>query len=195
VERRIEITVDASCPAADADAALHEPADLVEHLAMMHELIVLALQCDATRAVSFMLGNSASNRTFPMLGIAQGHHDLSHHAGDEAKRQAQQTVSTWEVEQLAALLQRLRDTPTCDGSLLDHCLVLFGSELSDGNLHTHDDLPVVLAGRAGGALQTGRHLAAPERAWGELLVSVLHALDVPVASVGDDGDGPLPGLL
>ncbi len=196
VERRIELSVDAACTTDDLEQALlQEPVDRVEHLELMHELMVLAFRCDATRAITFMLGNSASNRAFPWLGIGQGHHDLSHHAGDPAKQQALEQVSRWEMEQFGHLLQRLRDTPALDGSLLDHCLVLFGSELADGNAHTHDPLPVVLAGRAGGAMTPGHHLDASGHAWGELLVSVLHALDVPVERFGDDGEGPLPGLM
>jgi len=195
VERRIDRSVDAECGAAAlGDALVHEPVDVLEHLSLMNELIVLALRCDATRAITFMLGNSASNRSFPFLGIEAGHHDLSHHAGNAASREALRVVSTWEVEQFAALLQRLRDVPEGEGTLLDHCLVLLSSELSDGNTHTHDDLPVILAGRAGGALETGRHLRADGRPWAELLVSVLAALDVPVERFGDDGEGPLPGL-
>ncbi len=195
VEARIERTVDASCAAGGLEAALvHEPADVLEHLALMNELMVLALRCDATRAITFMLGNSASNRSFGFLGVAEGHHDLSHHAGDPDRRAALGQVAAWEVEQFAQLLLRLQQVPAEEGTLLDHCLVLFSSELSDGNSHRHDDLPVVLAGRAGGALETGRHLREEGRPWSELLVSILHALDVPVDRFGDDGEGPLPDL-
>ncbi|MEX1364351.1 MAG: DUF1552 domain-containing protein [Nannocystaceae bacterium] len=195
VERRIDRAADHSCDTAELDDRLvHEPVDMLEHLSLMHELMVLALRCDATRAITFMLGNSASNRSFEWLGIAEGHHDLSHHAGDPAAREALQRVSTWEVEQFADLLRRLAEVPAGEGTLLDHCVVLLSSELADGNMHTHDDLPTVVAGRAGGALTTGRHVRAEGRPWGELLHSVLTALDVPVEQVGEDGHAPLAGL-
>lgn len=195
VEQRIERTVDATCPTADLDAMLvHEPPDALEHSSLMNALMVLALRCDTTRAITFMLGNSASNRTFPFLGISEGHHDLSHHVGNPTKVAELTQVSTWAVEQFADLLTRLSQVPATEGTLLDHCLVMLGSELSDGNAHRHDNLPVVLAGRAGGALQAGRHLIAQDRPWAELLVSMLQALDVPVDQFGDDGHGPLPGL-
>ncbi len=194
VELRIDRVVDSTCDtAALREVLVHEPVDALEHLSLMNELIVLALRCDATRAITFMLGNSASNRSFPFLGIGQGHHDLSHHAGNPEDREALERVSTWEVEQFAALLRRLRETPAGEGTLLDHCLVLFSSELADGNMHTHDDLPALVAGRAGGALETGRHVRAEGRPWGELLVSCMELLDVPVEQVGD-GMEALAGL-
>lgn len=192
--RALERQVDAPAGACPAASPPGEPADFLAHLDLMNELMVLAFACDRTRVLTFMLGNAASNRAFPFLGVEGGHHDLSHHAGDAAKIAGLRQVDAWQAAQFARLLQRLADTPEGDGDLLRSTIVLLGSDVGDGNSHSHHDLPVLLAGGddlwGGGrhlAYETGTPLA-------RLYVSLLQALGLPDTRFGEDGDGPLPGL-
>lgn len=186
VERRVQ-----TIPSCHADGPPElDASDLPTRIEQMIDVMVLALRCDATRAITFMLGNSASNRSFDFLGVPYGHHDLSHHQGDPEQIAGLEVIGRWEVEMFARLLARLDATDDGDGTLLEHTLALFSSELSDGNAHAHDDLPALLAGRAGIA---GGTLQTDGARWGALLLGILHALDVPVARVGD-ADAPLAGL-
>jgi len=174
------------------------PADdvrLTEQLRAMSDLMVLALRCDLTRVLTFMLGNGGSNRPYGFLpGVSGAHHELSHHR-HQASIQAQlQLIDTFEVEQLGYLLGKLKTTKDHDGSsLLDNALVFFSSEIADGNSHSHTDLPVLLAGRLGGAIRPGRHLRR-EEPMANLYSSILNAVGAPSGRFGDDGTGPLQGL-
>lgn len=193
--RALEREVDAPAGACPAGLAPGEPADFPAHVDMMIELMVLAFACDRTRAISFMLGNAASNRAFPFLGVEGGHHDLSHHAGDPAKKAALQQIDAWQVDRFAHLLRRLTETPDGDGDLLTSTIVLLGSDVGDGNTHSHRDLPLLLAG-GDDVWAAGRHLVYETGTpLARLYVSILQALGLPDASFGDDGDGPLPGLV
>jgi len=192
--RDLELRVERGMPTCDATAIDLDAADVVEHVDLMHELIVLALRCDVTRVISFMLGNSASNRGFGFIGIPDGHHDLSHHAGDDAKVERLLQVERWQMERFAALLRAMDAVVEGEGTLLDHTLVLFSSELSSGNLHGHDDLPVLLAGGAMPWLTPGRTLVTGGAPLAGLHLALLQGLGVPIDRFGDDGDTPLPGL-
>jgi hypothetical protein len=166
-----------------------------EHAQIMSDLMVLAMQCDVTRVLTFMLGNAGSNRTYDFLGVTGAHHELSHHGGDAAKQAALQTIDTWEIAQFAYLLERMDAIEEGDGTLLDHAAVYFASEIEDGNSHNHRNLPVLLAGSCGGAFSTGRHVAYDgEPPLANLFLSLLEALGVPQSSFGDNGTGPLANL-
>ena len=200
LERRIDLPV-GECSSEGLEFELDQfelamaANDPSEHARVMAEIMVLALRCDLTRSLSFMLGNSASTRSYPELGVTSTHHDLSHHAGDPDKIEGLLRIEAWEMEQVAYLIQRLRDTPEGQGSLLDHCAVLVSSELSDGSGHGQHDLPVLLAGGCGGRIDLGRHVAhAPGTAYGDLLLGLVQALDVPVEQVGQGGRAPLASL-
>ncbi|MDH3624590.1 MAG: DUF1552 domain-containing protein [Myxococcales bacterium] len=141
--------------------ASEEPSDtgdIVEKVRIMNDLMVLALQCDATRVITFMLGNAGSNRSYAFLGANDGHHNYSHHQGNPANHAALQAIDTWEVEQLSYLLQRMNEVPEGTGTLLQHSQVFFSSEIEDGDAHRHRNLPVILAGSCHGAYNTGRHI-------------------------------------
>jgi hypothetical protein len=161
--------------------------------------MVLAMQCDATRIISFMLGNAGSGQTYPSLGIAAGHHDISHHASDPVKLGQLASIGLWEMTQLAYLMNKMKSvTEGADGSsnLLYNSTIFFSSDISDGNRHNHDDMPIILAGHGGGALQPGRHVAFPtnmKQKVGNLLVTMLGTVGVTNATVGDS-TGPLAGL-
>jgi hypothetical protein len=172
------------------------PADLAftAHVAAMTDLMVLALSCDLTRIVTFMLGPAASNQTFDFLGVPGAHHEISHHQYDQARLDDLQLIDTWEVEQFASLVAKLRDTPDTNGSLLDGTLAYFSSEIDDGNTHDHEDLAVILAGRGNGAHTPGRHINLPDRPMADLLLTMANAFGVEMGSFGDSR-GPVDELV
>jgi hypothetical protein len=175
--------------------------DYEVHVRTMNDLMVLALTCDATRVITFMLGNGLSGRTYPFLGINGGHHDISHHSGDATKISQLAQIGIWEMEQLAYFLGQLKQVPdgTEGQNLLYNSAIFMSSDISDGNRHNHDDLPVVLAGHAGGALTPGRHVAYPtgfrdpKEKMANLLVGMLEAAGIPGATLGDS-TGPLADI-
>ncbi|MFT4623738.1 MAG: hypothetical protein ACI8PZ_002394 [Myxococcota bacterium] len=171
-------------------------AELPESVRLMTDLTVQALECDLTRVVTFMMGNAGSYRGHPHLGIAEGHHDLSHHGGDADKLDKLVTVARWEVEEFAYLVQRLGEVAEADGSrLLDHSLAFFSSEIEDGDTHNHRNMPVLLAGSGGGAVTPGRHLVyGAGEPIADLFIAMLDAFGVEVDTFGLDGTGPLAGL-
>ena len=105
-----------------------------------------------------MLANAGSNRTYPEVDVKSGHHGLSHHRDDAEKIAQIQRIDQFLVEQFAYFLERMKSIPEGEGTLLDSCMLVYGCAISDGNRHRHDDLPIVMAGRGGGTITTGRHL-------------------------------------
>jgi hypothetical protein len=138
------------------------PETFEDHVALMFELQALAFQGDLTRVTSFMIGRELSGLSYPQIGIADGHHPISHNNYDIKQMEKKAKVDTYNVSLFANFLQRLKDTPDGDGNLLEHSLFLYGSGMSDGNIHNHLNLPVLLAGNAGGRLKGGRHLQVGE---------------------------------
>lgn len=189
LERRVQGADASTCVApSEPPASLPFP----EHVRLMLDLTTLALQCDATRIVSFMLGNGGSTRSFEFLGVHGGHHDISHHQKRPENLEKLQTIGTWEVAQLAYLLGKMNAVDEGDGTLLDHSAVFFSSEIEDGDTHAHSNLPVILAGGLGGTLPTGAHLRVPHQApVSGLFLSLLAGLGVPATRFGDDGTRPL----
>ncbi len=161
------------------------PASFAEHARLLGELLALACATDSTRIGSLMLANEGSNRSYPELGAPEGHHELSHHGGDAAKRAKIAAIDRHHVELFAHLVWRLASWPEGEGSVLDHSLVLYGSAIGDGNRHNHDDLPLLLVGRGGG-VRSGRHLRVPaETPCANLFVSLLALAGAPRAAFGD----------
>lgn len=192
IEQRLQNGRAAAC---EAGTRPDEAATLQDRVRQMLDLMVLAMQCDQTRVVSFMLGNAGSNRSYPFIGVDQAHHELSHHQGDPAKHALLTTIDTWEVEQLAYLAGRMKAIVEPDGTLLDNSLVFFSSEIADGDRHNHDKLPVLLAGKGGGAVRPGRHVRHPDGTpMANLFISMLASVGATVPRFGDDGTGPLPDL-
>jgi len=162
------------------------PRDLTEHVNLMYDLLTLAFQTDTTRVSTYMLGNAGSNRTYPMVDVNAGWHSLSHHRDEKAKIDQIKRIDKWHVEQFVRFLGKLRGIKEADGTLLDNCMIMYGSGLGDGNRHTHHDLPIVVAGRGGRTMQTGRCVAAKEeRPLNDLFLSMLDRLDADVESIGD----------
>ncbi len=170
------------------------PEDYAEHVRAMCDLLVLAFQSDSTRISTFMLGLAGDNRSYRAIGVPEGHHELSHHSGDGEKIAKIRKIDRYNVTLLAYLLEQMKATKEGDGTLLDHSMVLYGSELGDGNRHSHDDLPVLLAGRANGAFKTGRHIQySKDTPLCNLFLTMLDRMGATVPSMGDS-TGPLKGL-
>jgi hypothetical protein len=175
--------------------------DYPAHLKAMMDLIALSFACDATRVVSLMYGNAVSGRTHPFLNINGGHHDISHHMNDAGQIALLAKIGAWEVQQLGYLLNKLKQQEdSVEGqNLLYNTAVFFSSDISDGNRHNHDDMPVVLGGHGGGKLKPGQHVryeaakGASKQKVANLLVTMLGAAGVTDGQVGDSS-GTLPEL-
>ncbi len=181
-------------PPAGTKAPDGTPGNYAEHIRLMCDMLVLAFQSDITRVATFVLANEGSNKNYPDLGVREGHHELSHHGRDAEKLRKIREINKFHVTQFAYLLGKLKSIREGDGTLLDHCMIAYGSGNSDGDRHNHDDLPLLLAGRGGGTIQTGRHLrVAKETPIANLWQSLLERMDVRVPFVGDS-TGALGGL-
>jgi hypothetical protein len=188
VERRIQAVEtlgdDAGLPALERPRGI--PEIFGDHVKLMYELQWLAFQADMTRVVTFMLGRELNFRTYPEIGITEGHHGLSHHGDRPEQLEKLKKLNTYQTDLFAWFLDKLRSTADGDGNLLDHSLFLYGASLSNPNLHAHYDLPLALVGGAGGALQGGRHLKfAAETPMTNLLLAMLDKAGVPAAMLGD----------
>jgi hypothetical protein len=195
VERRIALAQ----PAVEVGQArfarpVGVPADFRDHARLMCDLLVLAFRADLTRVATFVFANDGSNRSYPGVGVPEGHHDVSHHGGDPAKQEKVRAINTFHIEQFAYLLGSLKSVADGEGTLLDRCLVLYGSGISDGHTHDHGDLPILLAGRGNGTVKPGRHVRYPrETPLTNLYLSMLDRLGAPVDAFGDS-TGRLGGL-
>lgn len=171
------------------------PVDIRDRTQLMLDLIVLAFQCDLTRVITFMLENAGSNYAFNFLGLSGGHHNYSHHGTSQASFDALQAIDTWEMEQLAALLTKMKSIQEPGGTMLDNSVVFMSSEISDGDRHNHTMMPIILAGKAGGAITTGRHVRfTSEVPVANLFTSLANICGAPISRFGRDGTGPCPNL-
>lgn len=162
------------------------PDEFEDHVKMVMDLQALAFQTDMTRVISLMMAREGSNRPYRSINIADGHHNLTHHQNEADKIAKVTKINEVHVKMFAYLLEKLKATPDGDGNLLDHSMILYGSSISDGNLHTHHDLPIVLAGGGAGQVKGNRHLRFPkETPLNNLLVSMLDKAGVPVEKFGD----------
>lgn len=162
------------------------PKDYEQHVRLMYDLLALALQTDQTRIASFIMAHDGSNRAYPSIGVSDGHHDLSHHGNDEAKKQKIAKINRFHIAQFSYFLQKLKSIKEGDGTLLDNCMIVYGSGIGDGNRHNHDDLPVLVAGKGGGTIQPGRHIRYPkDTPMANLYLSMLDRVGVPTQRLGD----------
>jgi hypothetical protein len=194
--RELEMRLNDTTMICDPGPRPETGSDVRARITAMLDLSVLAFRCDLTRVISFMMANAGSGRVYDFLGISEGHHELSHHQGDDSKQAKLQTIDTWEVSQLAYLLEQMQAVENDDGTnLLDDAAVFFSSEIEDGNSHAHSNMPIVLAGKGGGAFAGDRHVSysnTPSVA--NLFMSMLAAVGAPVPSFGDS-TGLLEGLV
>jgi len=187
IERRIQMTEKQNgSSTATADMPLGIPESFEEHVKLMFDLQVLAFQADITRVSTFMLARELSQRTYPQVGSPDPHHSVSHHQNEAPKIEALTRIQTYHMQMFAHYLDRLGSTPDGDGSLLDHSMILYGSNMSNSNLHNHFPLPVVLAGGGAGTLKGDRHLRyADHTPMTNLLMTMLGKVGVPMDKVGD----------
>ena len=184
IERRIQGDREARPDgAADLERPIGIPERFDQHVGLMYELQRLAFQADITRVVTFMLGRELNFRSYPEIGITEGHHGLSHHSDNPAQMARYAKVNVYQAQLFASFLEKLRSTPDGDGTLLDHSLFLYGAGLSNSNLHTHYDLPLRVVG---GGFKGGRHVVYPtETPMTNLLLSMLDRAGVPAETLGD----------
>jgi hypothetical protein len=189
IEQRIEASAKFGPPPDPGTEApeMGIPPSYEDHMKLMMDMQILAFQTDSTRISTLLLAHDGSNRSFKEIGVGDGHHSLSHHQNDKVKMEKIAKIDHFYMRQFAYYLERMKGIKESDGrSLLDHSMVVYCSGLSDGNRHRHDDLPVVLAGRAGGKFSPGRHTqlgsATP---MSNLYVRMLRELGVKVDRFGD----------
>jgi uncharacterized protein DUF1552 len=165
-----------------------------ERLDLMYRLMALALEADLTRVMTFMTGNAGSNRSYRELGIAEGHHDISHHGKDPANYARLRKINRFHLEAFGRFAARLAAVESDEGRLLDGATLMIGSGISDGNRHFHADLPIALVGRGAGLLRGGRHVVAKKRTpAASLYLAMLRQAGIRAKSFGD-ADKPLSGL-
>src|SRR5262249_10151268 len=163
IERRIQKAEKRNATAVTAlDLPVGVPESFEEHMRLMFDLLVVAYQSDLTRVFTFMTGREASQRTYPALGFKETHHDISHHARQPEKMEQHARINTYFATLFASFLEKLRNSPEADGSVLDHSLIAFGAGMSDGQAHNSYPLPLAMIGGAGGGVKGNRFLVAPE---------------------------------
>jgi hypothetical protein len=188
IEQRIEKTERYGTP---PDPDFQTPAGIPdvysEHISLMSDVLLLALECDVTRVATFMFAFDGSNRTFPEIGIGDGHHHLSHHKHNEARLGKIAKIDTFYAEQFAYFLQQAASKKNPDGSsLLDHTMVCYGSGLSDGNRHSHENLPIITAGGSAVGWAGGRYVQPKEQTpMANLHLDMIRRMGVDIDSFGD----------
>jgi len=186
IEKRIELAGRTVTAPKGFEAPTGIPQDYAEHIRLMLDMLALAFQSDQTRIATFMFANEGSNRNYRQINVPEGHHELSHHGNDPAKQEKIKQINRFHMEQFAYFLNKLKSMPEAGGNVLDNSMILYGSGISDGNRHNHDDLPIILVGKAGGKITTGRHVVYPHNTpLNNLFLSMLDRMQVPVHSLGD----------
>ena len=188
IERRIQRTekeqTDPDITVPPSPAGI--PYSYEEHIKLMYDLLVLAFQANITRVITFMVAREISNRTYPQVGVPDGHHAISHHQNRAEKMEKNVKIQTYHIGLFAQFLEKMRSTRDGDGSLLDHSVLLYGSNMSNSNAHNHFPLPNLVLGGASGRLTGNRHLRYPDHTpMTNLLLSVLDKAGVDLETLGD----------
>jgi hypothetical protein len=193
VERRIQMAEQhGSIELPALEEPLGAPPVFEDHLALMMDLQVLALQSDLTRVISFMLSKEQSPRPYPQIGVPEAHHPLSHHNNDPALIERMSKINIYHAKLFSQYLAKLRATPDGDGNLLDHMTILYGAGISNSNGHSGDNLPLMLMGGGAGRIKGGRHINFPNKpSTANLLLTIMDKMDYPVEKVGGS-TGKLP---
>jgi hypothetical protein len=190
--REVERRIGTFAPAQAQTAAPAEPppdsapSDYRQHLRLMADLVTIAFQIDATRICTFVFSNEITNRSYRFIDVPEGHHDISHHTFDPVKMEKVAKIDRFHIEQFAYLLGRMKAVPEGSGTLLDNCMILYGSGNGEGARHNHDDLPILMAGKGGATVTPGRHIRYPQNTpVCNLFLEMLDRMDVQVDSFGD----------
>jgi hypothetical protein len=187
IERRLQIAEkQAGSQVAVPTAPVGVPDSYEEHVGLMFDMMALAYQSDTTRVFTFMMARELSQRSYPQVGVPDPHHATSHHQDNPEKLAKLVKIQNYHLTLFAKFLDKLKATPDGDGNLLDHTTLLYGSCMSNSNLHNHNPLPTLLAGGGAGTLKGGRHIKYPENTpMANLLLTVLNKIGVPADKVGD----------
>ncbi len=197
LERRVE--QDENGPVCAQPSEPGAPTSVASKARAMADIMTAAFECDLTRVISFMLANAGSGRNYqnePGVNVSGNHHQISHHESRQDNYNKLIAINTWEVQQFTYLLERLKEkTDVTGNTLLHNSAIFFSSEISDGNRHNHNNMPVLLAGHGGGAFTPGRHVRYQgDPSVANLFLSMLGSVGVAVDSFGMDSTGPLPQL-
>ncbi|MCS7024668.1 MAG: DUF1552 domain-containing protein [Bryobacteraceae bacterium] len=170
------------------------PADFAEHFKLMTDMITVAFQADLTRVLTFLVTREGTSRAYREIGIADGHHPLTHHRNDPVMMEKVAQINTYHMQQFAAWVEKLKSIEEGDSTLLDNSMIVYGAGLSDGNRHTHEDLPTIIVGSGGGYIRGGRRIVyRKETPMSNLFVTLMDRMGVPVDYFGDS-TGRLDGL-
>ena len=168
------------------EAPVGIPDSFADHANLLFDLWAIAFQGNITKVVSFMLARELSTRTYPQIGVPDGHHPVSHHQNDLQRMEMQAKINTYHMEMFAAFLNKLKATPDGDGNMLDNSMILYGSGMSNSNVHAHDQLPILIAGGAAGKLKGDRHIKVKnDTPLSNLLISMLDKAGVRTDHFGD----------
>ena len=191
VVRELELRLKAAeshqeIPEVDQATPAGIPGDFGQYMDLMFDTLLLAFQTDTTRIATLLLAYDGSNRIFPQIGVREGHHYLTHHQNEADLAKKVAAIDQFYVSHFARFLERMEATNDIDGnSLLHNSMIVYGGAIADGNRHSHDNLPVILAGHAGGAIQTGRYLKVDPQPMSNLYVSMLNHYGVKTERFGD----------
>src|SRR2546428_3380271 len=162
------------------------PRQYEQHLRLMYDMMTLALQSDTTRVTTVITAHDGDDRPYPFIGVSDGHHTLSHHQNDQAKKEKIAKINHFHMEQFARFLTRLKSIKEGEGTLLDNCMIVYGGAIGDGNRHNHDNLPLLLAGQGGRPPTPPRHVKlGKETPMTNLYLSMLDRMGVAAPRVGD----------
>ena len=162
------------------------PADFAEHFRLMTDMMTIAMQADLTRVMTFLVTHEGTSRAYREIGIADGHHPLTHHRNQEDLMEKVARINCYHMEQFAKWVKKLKGIPEGDGSLLDNTMIVYGAGLADGNRHTHEDLPTLIVGRGGKTIQTGRRVVyRRETPMCNLFLSMMDRMGVRMEHFGD----------
>jgi len=199
--REVEQRIQSAEAKGTQDIALPErptsiPESYEEHARIMYDLQVLAFQADMTRVASMIVARELSGLSYPNIGVSNGHHNVSHHRDDPDLIDEKTRIDTYHVQLFAEFVEKLAATPDGDGSLLDHSLIVYGSGMGDGNLHRHDNLPILTLGSLGGKIRTGQHLVYPRHTpMTNFLLTLLDNVGADIDRLGDSTGRLSPDLI
>ncbi len=195
IEQRIERTERLPITDPEVNAPAGIPAAYDEHIALMFDMLLLAFQTDSTRVATMLLAGEGSNRTFTEIGLSEGHHNLTHHRDNEEMVSKVKEIDLWYVQRLAKFLEKMEGTIDSDGqSLLHNSMIVYGSGNADGNRHTHSNLPILLAGGAGGGFQPGRYHKLPATPLTNLFLTMTDRMGVQGLEKHGDSTGLLSAI-
>ena len=195
IEQRIEKAERMPVINPNVEAPAGIPANFEEHIALMFDMLMLAFQTDSTRVATMLLAGEGSNRTFTEIGLSEGHHNLTHHRNDPETINKVKEIDLWYVKQLARFLEKMEQTKDVDGqSLLHNSMIVYGSGNADGNRHSHDNLPILLAGSGGGAFQAGRYVKAKKAPLTNLFLSMADRIGAQGIEKHGDSTGRLAAI-